>query len=151
MPDKPTVDKDLIRELAELLEETGLTEIEVGEGDSVLRVSRAASAAAAAPVMPAPSPVATASDAPSPGGDVSAVHPGAVTSPMVGTAYVAPEPGAVPFINVGDQVSDGQTLFIVEAMKTMNPIPAPRSGKVVQILVTDGSPVEYGEVLVILE
>ncbi len=145
----PELDKDLIRELAALLDETGLTEIEWTRGDRTVRVARGAgpAAAAAVPAASTPPPVAEAE----PSAADPASHPGAVLSPMVGTAYVAPEPGAAPFVRVGVQVSEGETLLIVEAMKTMNPIPAPRSGTVRRILVSDGVPVEYGEVLMIVE
>ena len=146
-------DLDLIRELAKILSETGLSEIEIGEGDRRIRVARqlayaqaAAGLALAAP-QAAGAPAASAVQAPS----VDASHPGAVTSPMVGAVYVAAEPGAQPFVKVGDQVSEGQTLLIIEAMKTMNPIRAPRSGRVTRILVENGAPVEYGEVLLIVE
>ncbi len=156
----PTVDNNLIRDLAALLEETGLSEIEWEHEGQRVRVAKhggtyvAAPAPAVAPaadlnrVGPAdppeqPVPEATAVDHSS--------HPGAVTSPMVGTAYLSPEPDANPFIQAGDTVAEGQTLLIVEAMKTMNPIPAPRGGKVAHILVGNGAPVEYGEVLVIID
>jgi acetyl-CoA carboxylase biotin carboxyl carrier protein len=147
---KPAIDHDLIRELAKLLEETGLTEIEVEADDFRIRVARtAAGAAASASVVSAPlsSPVIM----PIPTSVDLAKHPGAVTSPMVGTAYLGPEPGARPFVEVGSEVRLGQTLLIVEAMKTMNQIPAPRAGKVVQILIADGQPVEFGEPLMIIE
>jgi acetyl-CoA carboxylase biotin carboxyl carrier protein len=149
-------DSALIRELALLLDETSLTEIEIERAGLRLRVARNISIAAAMPPALAPSAMAAASAAAStaPGG-VPAVdftsHPGAVPSPMVGTAYWAPEPGAKPFIEVGAKVSAGQTLLIIEAMKTMNQIPAPRAGTVTQILVEDGQPVEFGEPLVIIE
>ncbi len=153
MNDKPSIDKDLIRELAGLLDETGLTEIEVTEGKSQIRVARAAAPAAAiavpAPVAAPVSPAARAAESRAEAEEAS--HPGAVTSPMVGTAYIAPEPGSAPFVKVGDEVSEGQTLLFVEAMKTMNPIPAPKSGRVTQILFSDGAPVEYGEILLIIE
>ena len=143
MADGAELDKDLIRDLAALLDETGLTEIEWTRGDRTVRVARQPAAAAApAPVEPAREEAAPAD---------SASHAGAVLSPMVGTAYVAPEPGAAPFVEVGARISEGQTVLIVEAMKTMNPIPAPRSGTVRRILVSDGAPVEYGEVLMIVE
>tara|TARA_B100001939_G_scaffold201813_1_gene173427 strand:- start:23197 stop:23655 length:459 start_codon:yes stop_codon:yes gene_type:complete len=150
---KMHVDQELIRDLAALLNETDLTEIEVEDGERKIRVARTATAvAAAAPVAPAP--VAAAPAAPtaesSAGSDLSS-HPGAVTSPMVGTVYVAPEPGADPYIKVGDRVNSGDTLLIVEAMKVMNHIHAPKSGTVMQILVENGQPVEYGEPLVIIE
>lgn len=156
--DKPAAkfssdDSALIRELANLLDETSLTEIEIERAGFRLRVARNVSVAAtmAAPMMAAaPAPVAvTAAPAAAPA-DLSK-HPGAVTSPMVGTAYWAPEPGAKPFIEVGARVSVGQTLLIIEAMKTMNQIPSPRAGTVTQILVEDGQPVEFGEPLVIIE
>ena len=155
----PTVDNNLIRDLAALLDETGLSEIKwEGEGQRV-RVAKhgAAVARAAAPlpaaeptsVRPAPQPEPPAA-AQTPVVD-HASHPGAVTSPMVGTVYLSPEPEASPFVQPGDTVAEGQTLLIVEAMKTMNPIAAPRGGKVAQVLVSNGAPVEYGEVLVIID
>ncbi|MEX0752856.1 MAG: acetyl-CoA carboxylase biotin carboxyl carrier protein [Xanthobacteraceae bacterium] len=150
---KPALDKELIRELTALLEETGLTEIEVEQAGLRVRVARQTSVAAAtAPQLPA-GPVT----APAPAGITSqaapdfAKHPGVVASPMVGTAYLAPEPGARPFVDVGSQVIAGQTLLIIEAMKTMNQIPAPRAGTVIQILVEDSQPVEFGEPLMIVE
>ena len=143
------VDYDLIRRLAELLDETGLSEIEVGEGEHRVRVVRAVAGAAPAAANPAP---ATA-DAPATQAtaDADAAHPGAVTSPMVGTVYTAPEPGAAPYVKVGDTVSEGQPLFVIEAMKVMNPIRAPRAGTVTRVLVQNRDPVEYGDVLLILE
>ncbi|HVX99921.1 MAG TPA: acetyl-CoA carboxylase biotin carboxyl carrier protein [Pseudorhodoplanes sp.] len=145
---KITVDQDLIRQLAKLLEETGLSEIEIEQDDNRIRVGRGSRAvAAAAPPPAAPAPASAAA----PAAADPARHPGAVTSPMVGTAYLAPAPGARPFVEVGSQVKAGDTLLIVEAMKTMNQIPATRSGKVTQILVEDGQPVEFGEPLVIIE
>ena len=141
-------DSALIRELAALLDETSLTEIEIERAGLRLRVARNVSIAAAMPAQIAASaaaPVAVGAPA-----DLSK-HPGAVTSPMVGTAYWAPEPGAKPFIDIGSKVSVGQTLLIIEAMKTMNQIPSPRAGTVTQILVEDGQPVEFGEPLVIIE
>jgi acetyl-CoA carboxylase biotin carboxyl carrier protein len=147
-----TSDGALIRELALLLDETSLTEIEIERAGLRVRVARNVSIAAsvpAAPVASAPAPLpATAVAAPA--ADM-AKHPGAVPSPMVGTAYWASEPGAKPFIEVGSKVSVGQTLLIIEAMKTMNQIPSPRAGTVTQILVEDGQPVEFGEPLVIIE
>ena len=145
---KPKIDRDLIRELAKLLDETGLTEIEIEHAGLRVRVGRGSSAApvsaAVLPPQPAVSPVIVAPTDPS-------KHPGAVTSPMVGTAYRGPEPGAPPFIEVGSKVIAGETLLIIEAMKTMNQIPAPRAGTVTQILIEDGRPVEFGEPLVIIE
>ena len=147
---KSTIDQDLIRELAKLLEETGLSELEVEQEGTRIRVARGgrAVAAAAAPA-PAAHPAAAA-PAPAADDDLSK-HPGVVTSPMVGTAYVAPSPGARPFVEVGTRVNVGETLLIIEAMKTMNQIPAPRSGTVTQILFDDGQPVEFGEPLMIIE
>ncbi len=142
-------DSALIRELALLLDETNLTEIEIERAGLRVRVARNVSIAASmapsyAPAAPAASAgPATVADA--------AKHPGAVPSPMVGTVYWASEPGAKPFIEIGARVTAGQTLLIIEAMKTMNQIPAPRAGTVTQILVEDGVPVEYGEPLVIIE
>ncbi|MGE5166562.1 MAG: acetyl-CoA carboxylase biotin carboxyl carrier protein [Sphingobacteriales bacterium] len=148
---KSIVDHELIHELTELLDETGLTEIEIEQDGRRVRVARAittAAAPAAVRVEVAQSQVAAEMTAkpidPS-------KHPGVVISPMVGTAYAAPEPGAKPFIDVGSTVKAGDTLLIVEAMKTVNQIPAPRSGTVIQILFEDGQPVEFGEPLVIIE
>jgi acetyl-CoA carboxylase biotin carboxyl carrier protein len=148
--DSVEVDLDLIRKLADVLDETGLTEIEFERDGKRVRVARQPPAVvAAAPhvaVMPN-DPIATS------GGDAGdpAKHPGLVPSPMVGTAYLGPEPGARPFVEVGSQVRAGQTLLIVEAMKTMNQIPAPRAGRVIQILVEDAQPVEFGEPLMVIE
>jgi len=158
----PEADVAFISELADLLERKALAEItvkrEYGDDDSLeVRIVRHAAPAApvaapahaappAAPPAAAPAPQA----APSPPEDPSQ-HPGAVTSPMVGTAYLAPEPGAAPFVSIGSQVSEGQTVVIIEAMKTMNHIAAPRSGTVRRILVEDGTPVEYGAPLMIIE
>jgi acetyl-CoA carboxylase biotin carboxyl carrier protein len=145
-------DSALIRELALLLAETNLTEIEIERAGLRVRVARNVSIAASVPTIPVQAvaaPLATPAAA-SPAADL-AKHPGVVPSPMVGTAYWAPEPGAKPFIEVGTKVSAGQTLLIIEAMKTMNQIPSPRAGTVTQILVEDGQPVEFGEPLVIIE
>lgn len=140
----------LIRELAALLDETNLTEIEIERTGLRVRIARNVSIAAAVPTSyHAPAPATPAAAAPA-AADISK-HPGMVPSPMVGTVYWSPEPGAKPFIEVGTKVSAGQTLLIVEAMKTMNQIPSPRSGTVTQILVEDGQPVEFGEPLVIIE
>jgi acetyl-CoA carboxylase biotin carboxyl carrier protein len=141
------VDPDVIERLAELLERTGLAEIELAEGDSRVRVVRQTSAVAAAPA-PAPVPEAAAAPA-APTAEPEAAE-GTVFSPMVGTVYLAPEPGAAPFIAVGSQVAEGQTLLIVEAMKVMNPIRAPRAGTVSAILVPNAAPVEFGEPLLVL-
>ena len=139
-------DIELIRALAAVLDEAGLTEIEIGEGEGRIRIARKP-----APAAPAsPPPAAAAQPAPAPGAD-DAAHPGAVISPLVGVVYVAPEPGGRPFAAVGDEIGEGDTLFIVEAMKTMNPVRAPRPGRVARILAENGARVEYGEVLLILE
>lgn len=143
---KLNIDKKAIRELAEIMNETGLGEIEIETGDHRLRVSRGSSAQT---VMM--ETVAAAAPAPAPAAPDAHNHPGTVKSPMVGTVYLAPEPGAPAFVNVGDMVREGQTLVIVEAMKTMNPIAAPKAGKVVEILVDDKEPIEYGQPLVIVE
>ncbi len=149
------IDESAIRKLAQLLDETGLTEIEVEDGDQSVRVSRGGSVvsfgAGAAPVRmdsdpTTPHPANT--QAPSTN---AASHPGAITSPMVGTAYTAPEPGAPAFVSKGSSVKAGDTLLIIEAMKVMNPIKAPKSGTVTQVLVDNGQPVEFGDVLVVIE
>jgi acetyl-CoA carboxylase biotin carboxyl carrier protein len=140
-------DEDMIRSLAKLLDETGLTDIEIERDGLRVKIGRAARtvqmAAPSAMPLAVPVPIAPSND--------PAKHPGAVPSPMVGTAYLAPSPGARPFVDVGQAVKAGETLLIIEAMKTMNQIPATRSGTVTQILVEDGQPVEYGEALVIIE
>ncbi|MBR0796801.1 acetyl-CoA carboxylase biotin carboxyl carrier protein [Bradyrhizobium jicamae] len=146
-------DSALIRELALLLAETNLTEIEIERAGLRVRVARNISIAASVPAGPIQTAVVApvaAAPAATPATDL-AKHPGVVPSPMVGTAYWSPEPGAKPFIEVGAKVSAGQTLLIIEAMKTMNQIPSPRAGTVTQILVEDGQPVEFGEPLVIIE
>ncbi|HTO67860.1 MAG TPA: acetyl-CoA carboxylase biotin carboxyl carrier protein [Bradyrhizobium sp.] len=143
-------DSALIRELALLLDETSLSEIEIERAGLRVRVARNISVAAAVPMPIQHAAAVPAAAAPSAAADLSN-HPGVVPSPMVGTAYWAPEPGAKPFIEVGTKVSVGQTLLIIEAMKTMNQIPSPRAGTVTQILVEDGQPVEFGEPLVIIE
>jgi acetyl-CoA carboxylase biotin carboxyl carrier protein len=149
------VDKALIRELANLLNETNLSEVEVEEGDRRIRVARTLTTTVLAPAAapaPAVAPLAVpAADAAAPPVAEDAKHPGAVTSPMVGTAYTCPEPGAAPFVEVGSRVEAGQTILIVEAMKVMNPIPAPRGGTVKKVLVANAQPVEYGEVLMVIE
>lgn len=148
------IDPDSIRRLAAVLVETGLTEIEIAEKDSRIRVVRGAApgemvvaavpaaVVAAAPVAVAPAPAAV---------DDPSSHPGAINSPMVGVAYLAPEPGAANFVAVGQQVAAGQTVLLIEAMKTFNQIKAPKAGTVTRILVENSAPVEYGEVLMILE
>ena len=143
-------DSALIRELALLLDETNLTEIESERAGLRVRVARNISIAASVPASVAAIASAPVAAAPATVGDI-AKHPGVVPSPMVGTAYWASEPGAKPFIEVGSKVSVGQTLLIIEAMKTMNQIPSTRAGTVTQILVEDGQPVEFGEPLVIIE
>jgi acetyl-CoA carboxylase biotin carboxyl carrier protein len=147
-------DSALIRELALLLDETSLTEIEIERAGLRLRVARNISIAASMPASFAPAAVAVAPAAAAASSEPAtdyANHPGVVPSPMVGTAYWSPEPGAKPFVEIGVKVSAGQTLLIIEAMKTMNQIPSPRAGTVTQILVEDGQPVEFGEPLVIIE
>ena len=147
---KAGIDQQLIRDLAGILEETNLTEIEVEQDDLRIRVSRAQTAVQAyapAPIAAAAAPVAAAA-APAPAAEVSK---NAVPSPMVGTAYSAPAPGAAAFIEIGQQVKEGQTLLIIEAMKTMNQIPSPRAGTVTAILFEDAQPVEFGEPLVVIE
>jgi acetyl-CoA carboxylase biotin carboxyl carrier protein len=150
---KPGIDATVIRELADLLTETGLTEIEIEQEGLRLRVARqGASVPSNVPVAPTASS-ATAIPRPSveaPAAKREGPHPGAVTSPMVGTVYMSPQPGAAPFIKVGDQVKEGDTLLIVEAMKTMNPILASRAGTVTEICIADTQPVEFGQTLLIL-
>jgi acetyl-CoA carboxylase biotin carboxyl carrier protein len=143
------IDEALIRKLAKLLKETGLTEIEYDTDDARIRVSAAAAGTvvAAAPVA-APAAAPAAALAPPAGADAPAA--GSVSSPMVGTAYLSPEPNAATFVKVGDRVAKGQTILIIEAMKVMNPIPAPHAGTVTQILVQDGQPVEFGEPLMVI-
>lgn len=140
------IDAGAIRELAELLKETGLSEIEIEHNGARLRVAR--QTGVSVPQAPTPVPVAAsaAAEAPKPKGP----NPGGVPSPMVGTVYAAPEPGAAPFIKVGQSVKEGDTLFVVEAMKTMNPILAPRSGTIAEICVADAQPVEFGQILAII-
>ncbi len=138
-----------VRRLAKLMEETGLTEIEYQEGTKRLKIGRGAVAAPVAMAAPVPAAPVRAADAAPAASDGPPA--GAVTSPMVGTCYLAPEPGAPPFVKVGDKVREGQTLVIVEAMKVMNPIRAPKGGTVARIEVENGAPVEYGEVLLVVE
>jgi acetyl-CoA carboxylase biotin carboxyl carrier protein len=163
MPTSPKAPADpfdarLVRKLADILTETGLSEIEVEHGALKIRVAKQLTAApvhhVAAPVAmaAAPAPVAAAAAAAAPAEAGPAVAKGdAVKSPMVGTVYLQPNPGSPSFVKLGDTVEAGQTLFIIEAMKTMNPIPAPKAGKIVQILVEDSTPVEFGEPLAIIE
>lgn len=151
-PKPRAFDRDIIRELAALLKETELSEIEIEQDDLRVRVARNLAAQAIHVAGPA-APAATAEPAKvaeKTASDVSR-HPGMVPSPMVGTAYHSPAPGAKPFVAVGDNVKAGQTVMIVEAMKTMNQIPAPKAGKIAAILVEDGKPVEYGEPLLVIE
>jgi acetyl-CoA carboxylase biotin carboxyl carrier protein len=150
LPGDLTVDGTLVRTLAALLAETGLSEIEYAVGDRRIRVARNATAVSFAPAAAtaatgAPSAAAAPSEA------SLAAHPGAVKAPMVGTVYLSPQPEAPPFAKLGDTVSAGQPLLIIEAMKVMNQIRAPRAGRLTQILVDDGAPVEYGEVVMVLE
>jgi len=158
MPKKPmaklNVDTSLIETLADLLQRTGLTEIEISEGDARIRVVREPPTAVAhVPHGPRPaastSPVAVAAEPAA--RDMAESHPGAVRAPMVGTVYLTPEPGAAPFVAVGAEVSEGQTLLIIEAMKVMNPIRAARGGRIAEVLVSNGDPVEYGELLLVIE
>ncbi|MDZ4370458.1 MAG: acetyl-CoA carboxylase biotin carboxyl carrier protein [Phenylobacterium sp.] len=162
MPTSPKAPADpfdarLVRKLADILTETGLSEIEVEQGDLKIRVAKTLTAApvqhmvaASAPAMAAP-PAAAPVGAPAAEAATAVAAGDTVKSPMVGTVYLQPNPGSPTFVKVGDTVEAGQTLFIVEAMKTMNPIPAPRAGKVVQILVEDAQPIEFGEPLAIIE
>lgn len=149
--DKTVDERETIRDLAKLLDETNLTEIEIERAGLRVRIARNVTVAAAAPVHYQSAPAAASAAAPVAASTDIAKHPGMVPSPMVGTAYLASEPGARPFIDVGSKVAAGDTLMIVEAMKTMNQIPSPRAGTVTQILVEDGQPVEFGEPLVIIE
>lgn len=155
---KPGIDQALIRDLANILKDTDLTEIEVEQDDLRIRVSRNGTPVAmpmAMPQMPAyqmPAAVAAPANAvAAPVAESARASKNAVTAPMVGTAYLSPAPGARPFVEVGATVKEGQTILIIEAMKTMNQIPAPRSGKVTEIFVQDAAPVEYGEPLIVIE
>ncbi|HEV7435736.1 MAG TPA: acetyl-CoA carboxylase biotin carboxyl carrier protein [Pseudorhizobium sp.] len=149
---KNGIDKGLIRDLANILNDTDLTEIEVEQDDLRIRVSRAATHYVQAPVAAAPAaPAVAAAPAPVAAAPAARDNSNAVPAPMVGTVYLSPAPGARAFVEVGAMVKEGQTLLIIEAMKTMNQIPAPKSGKVTEIVVTDGQPVEYGEPLVVIE
>lgn len=147
------MDTEFVRKLAEILEENDLGEIELADGDRRIRIARPTvtyaaapmAASSASPVVAAPAPAAPAG-----AGDI-AKHPGAVKSPMVGTAYLAPEPGKPNFVSIGDKVAAGQTILIIEAMKTFNPIKAPKAGTVMQILIDNAQPVEFGEALMIVE
>lgn len=149
MATKSPIDPELVRELAELLNQTDLTEIEVEKGDLRVRVARTITTTvqvpAAAPMVAMAAPVVPAEVKP------TAAHPGAVPSPMVGTAYRRPSPDAKPFVEIGSIVKQGERILLVEAMKTFNDIVAPRAGKVTAIMVEDGQPVEYGEPLLVIE
>jgi acetyl-CoA carboxylase biotin carboxyl carrier protein len=161
--DKDGIESGLIRDLAKLLNETGLSEIEIERDGLKLRVARQMSVttAALAPATSMPAlpggrgvhgqGVGGMQPAAAPSGPDASAHPGCVKSPMVGTAYRSPEPGAASFVEIGTRVSQGQTLLIIEAMKTMNHIPAPKAGTVTQILIENGQPVEFGEPLVVIE
>ena len=153
------MDTDFIRKLAAILEETKLGEIEMADGERRIRVARPTTVAAAAPIAvsplaasaQAPAAATSATTAPAAAGGDAGRHPGAVKSPLVGTAYLAPEPGKPVFVHVGDKVAAGQTLLIIEAMKTFNPIKSPKAGTISQILIENARPVEFGEVLMIVE
>lgn len=149
------MDTEFVRKLAEILEENDLGEIELADGDRRIRLARPAVTYAAAPVAaaPAPAPAAVpgAPAAATAGPGDLAKHPGVVKSPMVGTAYLAPEPGKPNFVSIGDKITAGQTLLIIEAMKTFNPIKAPKAGTLTQILIDNAQPVEFGEALMIVE
>ena len=148
---KKSPNEELIRNLANLLNETGLTEIEIEENNMRVRVARTLTMQTHAMPLSHMAPPAIGVAAGPAGAASLENHPGVVNSPMVGTAYMAPSPGAAPFVKIGDMVKEGQSLLIIEAMKTMNQIPAPHGGTVVQILFEDGQPVEFGEPLVIIE
>ena len=154
MATKSPIDPELVREMAQLINETDLTEIEVQKGDLRIRVARTITATVMAPVAPAPAfapaPVAAAAAAPAEA-KAAAAHPGTVNSPMVGTAYRRPSPDAKPFIEIGQEVKAGERVLLVEAMKTFNDIVATRAGTVTAIYVEDGQPVEYGEPLIAIE
>lgn len=153
---KLDIDTGIVSKLADLMEKKGLIEVEIEVGDQAIRISKRGeqvqTVMAAAPAM-ASAPAAAPQTVPAaaPAAAAPADHPGAVKSPMVGTAYLTPQPDSAPFIKVGDSVNEGQTILIIEAMKVMNPIPAPKSGKVKDILVDSGEPVEFGQPLVIIE
>ncbi len=159
-PTNKEIDQDLIRAIAELINEADLSEIEIEKDDFRVRVTRSRAPEAVQYAAPQPAPPAPVSASPAnivepvqastPADDLAA-NPGTLPSPMVGTTYLSPEPDAAPFVSVGSKVSEGQTVVIVEAMKTMNQIPAHRSGTITKILVTDSQPVEYGEPLVVIE
>ena len=147
------MDTEFIRKLAKLLEETNLGEIEMADGDRRIRVARPKTVVGGAtPVAVAAAPIAAAGPATAtPTANDASKHPGAVKSPMVGTAYLSPEPGKPVFVNIGDKIAAGQTLLIIEAMKTFNPIKAPKAGTVAQVLIDNAQPVEFGQPLMIVE
>jgi acetyl-CoA carboxylase biotin carboxyl carrier protein len=147
------MDTEFIRHLAKLLEETNLGEIEMADGDRRIRVARPASGAPSfTPVPISAGPIAVSTPGPaSPAANDMSKHPGAVKSPMVGTVYLSPEPGKPVFVNIGDKITAGQTLLIIEAMKTFNPIKAPKAGTVAQVLIDNAQPVEFGQPLMIVE
>lgn len=153
--DKTGVEQEIIRDLAELLNETGLSEIEIERNGLKIRVARNLSVSATALPGAAPMPVAASAPRQDAAAQETAqdlaIHPNAVTSPMVGTVYHAPEPGAKKFVEVGDRVKEGDTLLIIEAMKTMNHIPSPKAGTVIAVLVDNAQPVEFGEPLIVVE
>ena len=152
MAGKPSViDQAVIRDLAAILKETDLTEIEVEQGELRIRVSRAGTAMMAAPMQQFTAPQASSTPALASAPAATAASVNAVPSPMVGTAYFSAAPGADPFVKIGSKVNEGQTILIIEAMKTMNQIASPRSGTVTAILIEDSSPVEYGELLMVIE
>jgi len=144
------IDSDLVRTLAKLLDETGLTEIEYSVGDRRIRVARTAAALTPTVTVAATTPAAAAAEPP-PAAVAPVDHPGGVKAPMVGTAYIAPQPDQPPFVKLGDRVEEGRVLLIIEAMKVMNQIRAPKAGRVAEILIADGTPVEYGQVLMVIE
>jgi acetyl-CoA carboxylase biotin carboxyl carrier protein len=151
---KTAFDAELVRELAGLLDQTGLTEIEYDAGGLRIRVARSPAPVQALPPAPAPATAAAASAASAPAPapvEKIADHPGLLTSPMVGVVYTSPEPQAPPFVNIGDAVAAGATVLLIEAMKVFNPIKAHRSGRVTRVFVNNGAPVEYGEPLLVIE
>lgn len=149
--DKKVNQKELIKELAELLEETGLSEIEIEQKDLRIRVAKSVNVVASAPAPALAATQQPIAPAAPPAASAKPHAGGAVNSPMVGTAYRSPEPGKPPFVDVGDTVKEGETLMIIEAMKTMNQIPSPKSGTIKEILIEDGQPVEFGEPLMVIE
>jgi acetyl-CoA carboxylase biotin carboxyl carrier protein len=159
MPTKKSAEFDasFIGEIAQIMADTGLTEVELTKGEDKLRLSKQATMVAPVAPMAAPAASTAPSAAPAPEASSAAAaesmveHPGAITSPMVGTVYLAPSPGADTFVSVGDQVKEGDTLMIIEAMKVMNPLPAPHGGTVKAVLVGDAQPVEFGDPLIVIE